>query len=70
LMNRNLHAVTEVFDLAHRTLQVVRQNLFWAFAYNAGGITLAVAGVLNPILAAAAMVLSSFSVIWNSRRLR
>jgi cation transport ATPase len=47
----------------------VRQNLFWAFAYNAAGITLAMAGILNPILAAAAMVLSSLSVIGNSRRL-
>jgi hypothetical protein len=44
----------------------VRQNLFWAFAYNVVGITLAMAGVLNPILAAAAMVLSSLSVIGNS----
>ena len=47
----------------------MRQNLFWAFAYNVVGITLAMAGVLNPILAAAAMVLSSLSVIGNSRRL-
>jgi P-type E1-E2 ATPase len=70
LMTNSLHAVLEVFDLAHRTLRIVRQNLFWAFAYNALGITLAVAGVLNPILAAGAMVLSSLSVILNSRRLQ
>ena len=56
-------------DLARRTFTIVRQNLFWAFAYNVVGITLAMAGVLNPILAAAAMVLSSLSVIGNSRRL-
>jgi cation transport ATPase len=47
----------------------VRQNLFWAFVYNTAGITLAVTGVLTPIMAAAAMVLSSLSVIANSRRL-
>ena len=56
-------------DLARRTFTIVRQNLFWAFAYNVVGITLAMVGVLNPILAAAAMVLSSLSVIGNSRRL-
>jgi len=51
-------------------LSVMAAGLFWAFAYNVAGITLAMAGVLNPILAAAAMVLSSLSVIGNSRRLR
>jgi heavy metal translocating P-type ATPase len=69
LMGRSLTAVTETLDLARRTFAIVRQNLFWAFAYNVVGITLAMAGVLNPILAAAAMVLSSLSVIGNSRRL-
>jgi len=47
----------------------VRQNLFWAFFYNSVGITLAVAGVLNPIMAAGAMLLSSVSVVGNSMRL-
>ena len=69
LMGRSLAAVSETLDLARRTFTIVRQNLFWAFAYNVVGITLAMAGVLNPILAAAAMVLSSLSVIGNSRRL-
>ena len=69
LMGRSLTAVTETLDLARRTFAIVRQNLFWAFAYNIVGISLAMAGVLNPILAAAAMVLSSLSVIGNSRRL-
>ena len=69
LMGRSLTAVSETLDLARRTFRIVRQNLFWAFAYNAVGITLAMTGVLNPILAAAAMVLSSLSVIGNSRRL-
>ncbi len=69
LVGRSLGAVIETLDLGRRTFRIVRQNLFWAFAYNAAGITLAMAGILNPILAAAAMVLSSLSVIGNSRRL-
>ena len=69
LMGRSLAAVSETLDLARRAFTIVRQNLFWAFAYNVVGITLAMAGVLNPIMAAAAMVLSSLSVIGNSRRL-
>lgn len=68
-MGNGLGAVVETLDLGRRVYRVVRQNLLWAFGYNAAGITLAVTGVLNPILAAAAMVLSSVSVIANSRRL-
>jgi P-type E1-E2 ATPase len=68
LMGNSLDAVVETLRLAQRTFRIVRQNLFWAFAYNVVGITLAVAGVLTPILAAGAMVLSSLSVIGNSRR--
>ena len=68
LMNNSLESVTAMLDLSRRTFRVVRQNLFWALAYNVVGISLAVAGVLNPILAAGAMVLSSLSVIGNSRR--
>jgi P-type E1-E2 ATPase len=70
LMNRSLAGATETLDLARRTYSIVRQNLFWAFAYNAIGITLAISGVLSPIFAAAAMVLSSLSVLGNSHRLR
>jgi P-type Cu2+ transporter len=69
LMGGSLAAVTDTLDLARRAHRIVRQNLFWAFVYNATGIALAVAGVLNPIMAAAAMALSSLSVIANSRRL-
>jgi heavy metal translocating P-type ATPase len=69
LMGAGLNAVTETLDLAHRAFRIVRQNLFWAFVYNAGGITLAVTGVLTPIFAAGAMVVSSLSVVANSRRL-
>jgi copper/silver-translocating P-type ATPase len=70
LMGNRLDAVTATLDLGRRVHRIVRQNLFWAFAYNATGITLAITGVLNPIMAAAAMALSSLSVILNSRRLK
>jgi P-type Cu2+ transporter len=70
LMGNSLASVVETLDLARRAHCIVRQNLFWAFVYNTTGITLAVTGVLNPIFAAGAMVLSSLSVIANSRRLR
>ena len=69
LMGASLNAVTETLDLSHRAFRIVRQNLFWAFVYNAAGITLAVTGMLTPIFAAAAMVISSLSVVANSRRL-
>ncbi|MBL0209354.1 MAG: heavy metal translocating P-type ATPase [Holophagaceae bacterium] len=69
LMSDSLLRIPETFALAAHTLRIVRQNLFWAFFYNTAGIILAIAGVLNPILAAAAMVFSSLSVIGNSLRL-
>lgn len=69
IMGPSLERILCAFDIAGRTRRVVRQNLFWAFAYNALGISLAVAGVLTPIIAAGAMLLSSISVITNTRRL-
>jgi len=66
----NLLSILAVFDLARKSLKVVRQNLFWAFFYNGIGIPLAAAGIINPILAAGAMVMSSLSVIYNSKRIR
>ncbi len=69
LLGGGLLRIDETFRLAGRTVVIIRQNLFWAFVYNAAGITLAMTGVLNPILAAGAMVLSSLSVIGNSLRL-
>ena len=69
LMRDSLTRITRVFRLATLTLRVLKQNLFWAFVYNTAGISLAMTGVLNPILAAGAMVLSSLSVIGNSMRL-
>jgi len=69
LMNSSLRKILDVFDLSRKTMRLVRQNLFWAFFYNSVGITLAVAGILNPIMAATAMLLSSVSVVANSMRL-
>jgi P-type Cu2+ transporter len=69
LMNGSILKVADIFDLASRTMRVVRQNLFWAFFYNSVGISLAVTGILNPIMAAVAMLLSSASVVGNSLRL-
>jgi Cu+-exporting ATPase len=65
-----LTALPMALRLARRTRRVVRQNLGWAFAYNAVGVPLAVAGLLSPIAAAAAMALSSLAVVANSLRLR
>ena len=69
LISGSLAKITDVLQLSHRTMRIVRQNLFWAFFYNSVGITLAVIGVLNPIMAAGAMLLSSVSVVGNSLRL-
>jgi heavy metal translocating P-type ATPase len=69
LMKSSLRQIPEIFNLSALTIRVVKQNLFWAFFYNTIGISLAIAGILNPILAAAAMFLSSVSVVVNSLRL-
>ncbi|MBL8187190.1 MAG: heavy metal translocating P-type ATPase [Acidobacteria bacterium] len=69
LMSHAINKLPLVFDLANTTWRIVRQNLFWAFFYNTLGISLAVTGMLNPIIAAGAMLLSSLSVIGNSLRL-
>jgi len=69
LVGGTLSKVEEVFRLSERTSRVVRQNLFWAFVYNTLGLSLAIAGVLTPILAAVAMLFSSASVVGNSIRL-
>lgn len=69
LLGNDLHDIGWSIRLARRTMTTIRQNLFWAFAYNVVGIGLATMGWLNPIWAAAAMVGSSLLVIWNSLRL-
>ncbi len=70
ILRENLHEVSELVALSRRTMRVVRQNLVWAFAYNAVGILMAAFGFLRPVVAAAAMVLSSLFVVGNSLRLQ
>lgn len=62
--------VADAIDISHRTFSKIRQNLFWAFIYNVAGIPLAALGMLNPLLAGAAMAFSSVSVISNALLLR
>ncbi|MEM8746229.1 MAG: heavy metal translocating P-type ATPase [Actinomycetota bacterium] len=70
LMRGDVAHVVTAIDLSRRTYRTIVQNLFWAFAYNTVAIPLAVAGLLNPLVAGAAMAFSSVSVVANSLRLR
>jgi Cu+-exporting ATPase len=66
LMRGDLSLVAAALDISDMTVRKIRQNLFWAFIYNVAGIPLAALGFLNPMLAGAAMALSSISVMANA----
>ena len=66
LMTGDPSRVIDAIDISRRTVAKIRQNLFWAFAYNVVGIPLAALGALTPVVAGAAMALSSVSVVSNA----
>jgi Cu+-exporting ATPase len=70
LMRGELGLVADAIDISRRTTAKIHQNLFWAFIFNAVGIPLAAAGMLNPVIAGAAMAMSSVTVVSNALLLR
>ena len=70
LLNRDIHTIITALNLGKHVLKVIKQNLFWAFAYNVILIPVAALGLLNPMFAALAMAASSITVVGNSLRLK
>ena len=70
LVSGDLRAAADGIRLSRATLRIIKQNLGWAFGYNLAALPLAALGLLNPVIAGAAMALSSVSVVFNALRLR
>jgi Cu+-exporting ATPase len=70
LMRADPRLVADALDISRRCVRKIRQNLFWAFAYNVAGIALAACGLLSPMIAGAAMAFSSVSVVANALLLK
>jgi Cu+-exporting ATPase len=70
LMRGDIALVAAAIDVSSRTVRKIRQNLFWAFVYNLAGIPLAAFGLLNPVIAGAAMAMSSVSILANALMLK